>query len=175
MGGTNRQPDIANGAPSLTARAPGSERRQGFRAVGAAVSKLAAPIVAKRGGGILVRLKAEWGAVVGPEWAAVTWPKALGRDGVLKLRTASGAALELQHRTPLLIERINLFLGRRAITRLSLVQGPLPPASQASGPLLRQLAPREEKALDERLAEIADPELRAALARLGRAVIGLER
>ena len=170
MVGTNRQR-----APSLTGPAPESERRHGFRAVGAAVSKLAAPIVAKRGGGILLRLKAEWGAIIGPDWGAVTWPTALGRDGVLKLHTASGAALELQHRSPLLIERINLFFGRQVITRLALVQGPLPLASPLGGPLLRPLAPGEVKALHERLSDITDPELRDALGRLGRAVIGGER
>ena len=150
-----------------------NERHAGFRAAGAAASKLAAPIVAKRGGGVLVRLKAEWAAIVGPAWAAVTWPTALGRDGVLKLRTASGAALEVQHRAPLLIERINGFLRPLCRTRLALVQGPLPlPLDTAAGRLPRPLAPGEAKALDERLADIADPELRGALARLGRAVIG---
>ena len=175
MGGTNRQRDTSSGAPKLKGLVPESERRQGFRAVGVAASKLAAPIVAKRGGGILVRLKAEWAAIVGSDWAAVTWPTALGRDGALKLRTASGAALELQHRAPLLIERINLFFGRPVISRLALVQGPLPLALPPTGPVLRPLAPSEVKALDAQLSEIAEPELRDALARLGRAVIGGER
>jgi hypothetical protein len=170
MGGTNRRR-----APSLAARAPRGERWLKFRAVGVAASKLAAPIVAKRGGGILVRLKSEWAAIIGVDWAEVTWPTALGRDGVLKLRTGSGAALELQHRAPLLIERINAFFGRPVVTRLALVQGPLPLPSPLSGPLLRQLASNEAKALDERLSEIADPDLRAALTRLGRAVISRER
>jgi hypothetical protein len=179
MAGKKQQRDAPKGAPSLIGSGPGSERRQefravGFQAVGAAVSKLAAPVIAKRGGGILVRLKAEWGAIIGADWAAVTWPTALGRDGVLKLRTASGAALELQHRAPLLIERINLFFGRRVITRLALVQGPLPLTPPPPEPLLRALAPDEVKALDQRLVEIADPELRAALARFGKAVIGGE-
>src|SRR6202023_3721281 len=93
----------------------------GFLAFGVAVSNLTVPIVTRRGGGTLVRLKAEWAAIVGPDWAEVSWPATLGRDGVLKLRAAPGAALELQHRAPLIIERINLFFGRAAITRLALV------------------------------------------------------
>ena len=88
---------------------------------------------------------------------------------------ASGAALELQHRAPLVIERINLFFGRQVIMRLALVQGPLPLASPPTGPILRPLGPGEVKALHERLSEITDPELRDALARLGRAVIGGDR
>jgi hypothetical protein len=173
MGGTNRwqkSPD----EPNLRASVPDSERRKGFRAVGVATSKLALPIIAKRGGGILTRLKAQWVAIVGPDWAGVTWPTALGRDGVLKLRAASGAALEIQHRAPLLIERINLFLGRPEITRLALVQGPLPLALPPTRPLLRPLAPGEIKALDKRLSDVTEPELRDALARLGKAVIGRE-
>ena len=132
----------------------------------------AAPIVAKRGGAILVRLKAEWGAIIGADWASVTWPSALGRDGVLKLRTTSTAALELQHRAPLLIERINLFFGRSVVTRLALVQGPLPFDSPPSDPPLPRLATSEIAALGARLSGIADPELRAALGRLGHAIIG---
>jgi hypothetical protein len=159
----------------LTGSPAGGERRQGFRAVGVAVSKLAAPIVVKRGGGLLVRLKADWPAIAGPDWAAVTWPMALSRDGVLKLRTAPAAALELQHRAPLLIERVNLFFGRPAITRLVLMQGPLPFPAAPAGALPRPLAANEVAALDQQLSDIADPELRSALARLGRAVVGTRR
>src|SRR5689334_13937314 len=107
-------------------RTGGDREYRGFRAVGVAVSKLALPIIARRSGGVLVRLKTEWAAIVGPAWAEVSWPTMLGRDSVLKLRAAPGAALELQHRAPLIIERINLFFGRSVVSRLTLVQGPLP-------------------------------------------------
>src|ERR1700687_3222286 len=73
----------------LAGAARKSERRPGFRAIGTAVARGASPIVARRGGGVLGRLKAEWAAVVGDELAAATWPASLGRDGALKLRVAS--------------------------------------------------------------------------------------
>jgi hypothetical protein len=168
---TKPERDISNASLSLPAPARESERHQGFRAVGIAVSKLAVPIVAKRGGAILVRLKADWTAIIGADWASLTWPSALGRDGVLKLRAASTAALELQHRAPLLIERINLFFGRSVVTRLALVQGPLPFDSPPSDATVPRFAAGEIAALDEQLSGIADPELRAALGRLGYAVI----
>jgi len=172
MGTTKRQRDVSDDKTSLPVSAPESERRSGFRAVGVAVSKLAAPIVAKRGGGMLVRLKSEWVAIIGPDLAAMTWPSALGRDGVLKLRTASMAALEVQHRAPLLIERINLFFGRCIVTRLALVQG-LPPLDSASNdPGSRPLVADGSDTVDERLSGIEDPLLRGALARLGRALAG---
>jgi hypothetical protein len=166
MGETNRRREDASNTATLKGRPAESERGHGFRTVGVAVSKLAAPVVAKRGGGILVRLKAHW--------ACVTWPTGLGRDGALKLCAASGAALELQHCAPLLIERINLFFGRSVISRLALVQGLPAPASSPAGLPPRRLAPAEERVLDEQLAVIAEPQLREALARLGEAVFSSE-
>jgi hypothetical protein len=157
--------------PTMEREHPGREH-WGFRAVGVAVSKLTVPIVARRGGGILVRLKAEWAAIVGPDWAEVSWPATLGRDGALKLRVRPGAALELQHRAPLIIERVNLFFGRAVVTRLALVQGPLPLASGSMRPVIRPLSQGAAEVLDRRLSVITDPDLRAALAQLGRAVSG---
>jgi hypothetical protein len=152
-----------------------SERRPGLRAVGAAAARLAAPIVARGGGGVLGRLKAEWGAIVGAELGAASWPAALGRDGALKLYVASTVALDLQHRAPLVIERINRFFGRAAVARLVLVQGPLPLAAPRATAVPEPLAEAQAKALDTRLGDIADPELRAALARLGRLVLARAR
>ena len=149
-----------------------SERRPGFRAAGANLSRIVGPIVARHGGGILARLKSNWTAVVGHELAAVTWPEALARGGTLKLRVASAKALELQHRAPLVIERINLFFGREAVARLALVQGPLPLAPPPLKAPTRPLASGETAALDRQLAGVTSPELRAALAGLGRRVIG---
>ena len=172
MAMAKRQNEPSDEIPNLAAPGRESEYNWGFRAVGVAVSKLAAPIVVRRGGGILVRLKSEWPAIIGRDWAAVSWPTALGRDGVLKLRAASTAALELQHRAPLLIERINLFFGRLVVTRLVLVQGPLPLDSPPSRAGLRPLAADRTELVRSGLSGIADPQLHEALARLGRAVAG---
>lgn len=153
----------------LTGAIAQAERPHGFLAVGVMASKLTAPIVAKHGGGVLMRLKAEWPAIVGSEWALAAWPAALARDGVLKLRTLPAKALELQHRAPLLIERINLYFGRPAVARLVLVQGPLPHAAGPSS--AAPLATDRAEALGDRLSGIANPELGAALGRLARALI----
>jgi hypothetical protein len=120
----------------------------------------------------LARLKSEWAVIIGPDLADSTWPEALARGGTLKLRVASAKALELQHRAPLVIERVNLFFGREAVTRLTLVQGPLPLAPPPPHKLARPLAPGEAAALDRQLETVANPELRDVLARLGRLVIG---
>jgi hypothetical protein len=149
------------------------ERRYGFRAIGVAVSQVAAPILKKRGG-LLARLKADWVHIVGEASAGVSWPTALGRDGALKLRVLSVAALELQHRAPLVVEQINLYFGRPVATRLLFVQGPLPLAPPPAPLPCAPLAAGTAEALDRRLAHILDPDLRAALMRLGRAVVAAE-
>ena len=154
---------------------PVGSRQGGMRAAGIAAARLAAPIVAKRGGGVLARLKLGWGEIVGAALAAVTWPEALGRDGALKLRVAPGVGLELQHRAPLVMERINLFFGRAVVTRLALIQAPLPLPARPRPPAPAPLAVEEAAALDARLDQIGDPELRAALAALGRLVLADRR
>lgn len=172
---SDRQTPRVAGAPAEGERPPDSRQgglhQGGLRAAGIATARLAAPILSRHQGGVLGRLKAEWAVIVGAQLAAATWPAALGRDGALKLRVASNLALDLQHRAPLMIERINRFLGRDAVVRLVLVQGPLPlPAPPAPAPP-PPLPAAEANTLDIQLGDIADPGLRAALAGLGRLVL----
>ena len=166
--------DAIGNAPATPRGREANERTGGMRALGVASSRLATPIIARRGGGLLSRLKAEWSIILGPEWSTHAWPAALGRDGALKLRVAPAHALQLQHRAPLLLERINLFYGRQIVTRIALVQAP-PPLEPL--PKLRPVAqlPQVETArLERRLGSVDDPDLRDALGRLGRAVLASE-
>ena len=86
----------------------------------------------------------------------------------LVLRVEGPAALEIQHLSALILERVNRFFGWQAIGRISLRQAPL----------RRRAAPKRpappDPALAERIAEslpaIEDDSLRAALARLGAAI-----
>lgn len=172
--------DRDRAAGKVVSGAGQGERRSGLRPIGDAASRIAAPIVARGGGGVLARLKAEWSAVAGAELAAQTWPEKLGRDGALKLLVAPGFALDLQHRAALVIDRINIFFGRAAVTRLVLVQGSLPlagPVAAGSGSRAPAVPPTGDDAsmLDSRLAGVDDPELRAALAELAELVRGAPR
>jgi hypothetical protein len=164
--------DVADQRRSLAISAPVREPRLGgFLAVGVPCAKLAVPVIEKRGGGHLGRLKAVWPAIAGTDWVDLAWPAALARDGALKLVVAPMAALELQHRAPLLIERINLFLGRAVVTRLVLLQA-VPSALGRVVPPSRPLTADEASALEQMLSGITDSELRVALAGLGRAILG---
>ena len=157
------------------ATVPGSaatdERRPGLRAAGLAASRVAAPVAARRGGGVLARMKVDWPAIAGAESAA-SWPSALARGGVLRLLAAPAQALELQHRAPVLLERINLFFGRLVVARIALVQGPLPVPAAPSHPHIAPIPAPDAAALERQLAAVEDAELRAALKGLGHAVIG---
>jgi hypothetical protein len=157
---------------NLSGTGSGGERGIGFRAAGASAAKIVGPIVARHGGGVLARLKAHWAAIVGPELAAATWPEAVARGGTLKLRVAPAKALEVQHRTPLVIERVNLFFGRAAVTRLALIQGPLPLPPEPPRSPARTLTASESAALEGQLASVDNAELRDVLGRLGRRIIG---
>lgn len=153
------------------------QRRGGMRAIAGELPRIAAPVLGKRGlaEGQLIT---QWAAIIGADLAEHVLPDRLSfargerQDGTLHLRVAGGFALEIQHREPQIIERINAFFGYRAIARLHLVQAPPPRAAHPTPMLPLPLAARERQVLDQRLAGIEDPDLRAALQRLGASVIG---
>jgi len=161
------------------ARRRGEERRGAVRALAAEVPRIAGLALGKYGFGE-AQLVTQWDAVMGSELAEklapdrLSFPRGERRGGTLRLRVAAGFALEAQHMEPLLIERINGFFGYAAVARIMLVQGPIAPKPRPA-PAVRPLASSEQEALERRLAPIADPGLRAALGRLGAAVIGSRR
>lgn len=149
---------------------------RGPRALAAMVSKITRKVLKQRGfaeAGIIT----DWPAIVGAELALESAPEKLvyppgeRLGGVLHIRVAGALATELQHLEPLVIERINGYFGYRAVARLRLLQGPLPVEETAPAPARRRLEPGEEAALKEGLAEVPDEDLKAALERLGRAVM----
>jgi len=156
------------------------ERRGGMRAIAANVPKIAGAVLGKRGFAE-AQLVAQWPAIIGEALAAGVSPDKLSfsrgerRDGTLHLRVASGLALEVQHREPVLIERINAFFGYRAVARLALKQGPPAHPAERPPPRRRPLKGEERQLLDQRLTAISDPELKSALQRLGEAVIATEK
>jgi hypothetical protein len=152
-------------------------RRGGMRRVGAELTRLTGPILGKQGLGE-AKLLTEWAAIVGVALAGNCWPVKLAfprgqrQEGTLRLRVAPGVAVEIQHREPVILERINAYFGYRAVARLAIVQGPPPPRSEAPPAPPRPLQPSEKAALQQRLDGIEDPALREALELLGSAIIG---
>ena len=78
---------------------------------------------------------ARWADIVGAEIAAhsepmkINWPRAVGEDAAepatLVLRVEGPAALEIQHLSAVILERVNRFFGWQAIGRIALRQAPL--------------------------------------------------
>jgi len=139
------------------------------------------PVLAKRGFGqsdvILY-----WDEIVGARLASMSQPVKLnwpprprGAGGgsapaSLVVRVESGFALELQHLSGAVIDRVNAHLGWRCVDRLVLKQGPLEPRRAAR----RAPAPPDPailKAAEAVVGEIGDEALRAALTRLGANVL----
>ena len=122
-------------------------------------------------------LVTRWLEIAGAEIAAVSepikiqWPRpdqtGARPPGTLVLRVEGPAAIEVQHLAGLICERINRFLGWRAIECVALRQAPLRRTSRQAG---RKPDAAAAARLAAGLPEITDDDLRAALARLGAAV-----
>src|SRR3954468_1728960 len=148
-------------------------RENGFRAVGGLAQRLTSGLADKRSKGrnaSVARLKAEWTAIVGADLARLTQPEALlaGRASggkMLRLKVESAMALEIQHRGAQIVERVNAYFGHRMIDDIRLVQGSL--AHKPLPPPLPKPDARTMQQIESRAADVKDPELRAALVRLG--------
>lgn len=155
----------------------GKRRRGWMRAVGSELPRVAGRVLGKRGLGE-AQLLAEWPAVVGEALAGETLPMKLSfppgggrKNGVLKLRVSSAAALLVQHREPQILERINGFFGYGAVARLALVQGPIAEQPPSGPRVTRKLTAAETAALADRVSQVTDPGLKSALERLGAAIL----
>jgi hypothetical protein len=87
--------------------------------------------------------------------------------GTLVLRVEGPAAIEIQHAADVICERVNRFLGWRAVARLALRQAPLRRGERKPSRTVDSAAAARIAAS---LPEIADDDLRQAVARLGAAV-----
>ncbi|WP_442970713.1 DUF721 domain-containing protein [Roseomonas sp. USHLN139] len=116
-------------------------------------------------------LMADWPQIVGPVLAAQTIPQKLSA-GTLTLGCAGPVAMELQYLAPQLIAKVNGALGQALVQRLRIVQAKMPPP-------VRKIPKPTPVALpapiDAKIADVADPELRAALARLAQGVFRPKR
>jgi hypothetical protein len=123
-------------------------------------------------------LVTRWAEIAGPEIAAhaeplkIQWPRPVEgqpqEPATLVLRVDGPMALEIQHGSDVILQRVNRFFGWNAVGRLALRQAPL----------ARRKAPKASLAPDAKsvaevektLSAIEDEDLRAALARLGASI-----
>lgn len=140
------------------------------------VERMTKPILGKRGFAHATIIN-NWPDIIGPELATLTTPEKIvfskdgASGGVLHIRTVTGGiATEIQHLEPLILERINRHFGYKALVGLRMTQGPLPQRDETKETAPRTLTENEEQALSESLSGVDDPEIREALARLGRSI-----
>lgn len=104
----------------------------------------------------------------------IDWPRRRPAPGetpepaTLVVRVEGAFALDMQQAGPLVLERVNTHLGWRAVGKLVLKQGPVSPPPARAKP-----APPDTATLERiagQVSGVADPDLRAALERLGAAI-----
>jgi hypothetical protein len=150
------------------------------RAGGAkSLRELAGPCLSRslaRQGFAATEVVTRWPEIAGNEIAAhaqpikIRWSRSAGADepGTLVLRVDGPIAIEIQHLTDVILERVNRFFGWRAIGTVALRQAPFAPRRGTSIP-----APPDANAcarIAATLTGIAGDELRQALGRLGAAI-----
>ena len=123
-------------------------------------------------------LVTRWAEIIGSDLSAhceplkIQWPRPVEgqpqEPATLVLRVEGPMALEIQHASDIILERVNRFFGWSAVGRLALRQGPL-----SRKPRPRPLPapdPRQVERIAQTLTSVEDDALRAALARLGASI-----
>ena len=123
-------------------------------------------------------LVTRWSEIAGSEIAAhseplkIQWPRPVEgqpqEPATLVLRVEGPMALEIQHASDVILQRVNRFFGWSAVGRLALRQAP--PSRRDRSPVSRAPDPKSVADVAETLSAVEDEELRAALARLGASI-----
>jgi len=123
-------------------------------------------------------LVTHWAEIVGAAIAdhaepiRMIWPRRVHEDdpdpATLVLRVEGPVALEIQHMSGVIIDKVNRFFGWRAVGRIQIRQAPLMRRNLKKKP--RGPDPAVVARLAAGMTDVADEGLRDALARLGAAV-----
>ena len=123
-------------------------------------------------------LVTRWSEIAGASIAAhseplkLQWPRPVEgqpqEPATLVLRVEGPMALEIQHSSDVILERVNRFFGWSAVGRLALRQAPL--SSRVGPKPSRAPDPKAVAEIAKTLSAVEDDELRAALARLGASI-----
>src|SRR4051812_13775532 len=123
-------------------------------------------------------LVTRWGEIAGAEVAAhseplkIQWPRPVEgqaqEPATLVLRVEGPMALEIQHASDVILQRVNRFFGWSAVGKLALRQAPLSRRDKAK--TSRPPDAAEVAELEQTLSSVEDEELRTALARLGASI-----
>lgn len=160
-----------------------SFRKKSLVRVGDLVGATMSPALRARGFASL-EIIARWDDLVGQRFAGksralqLKWPprgaksdpEAASAGATLIVAVAGGAAVELQHMAPQIIERVNAMIGWRCVAKLAFRQQPV--SSRAAEPKRETpLTAAEQSRIEAVTGAVQDENLRHALLRLGKGVI----
>lgn len=140
--------------------------------VGSLIADTITPIC-QQNGFIQARILLEWDYIVTPQFAQfciplkLTFPVQQRHNGSLLLKATSSMATEISYLEPLIISRINQYFGYQAISKLRVLQGPIPQRSLLKKRPQKPLEPGVQASLQIYVQPVEDEDLRAALLSLG--------
>jgi hypothetical protein len=150
--------------------------RSQLRPLSDLLHKTLGPVFAKQGFAS-AEIIARWTEIVGAEIAdhaqpeKIQWSRVSAgqprEPGRLVLRVEGPVALEIQHLSGVILERVNRFFGWEAVGTIRLRQAPLRRKLRAEPPAPD---PQSTARIKAALIDIEDEQLRDALARLGAAI-----
>jgi hypothetical protein len=148
-------------------------RRKGLNAAAESGHARAADVFAAHGFDN-PQLVLRWREFAGPTLGRLTAPISLSPQGVLTISADPSVSVFLQHQTPLIAQKINLAFGGTLVAKVKVTAGAFR-KPHADAPAPAPLPPEDQARLAAQVAPIQDQDLRAALARLGRAVLQAAR
>ena len=154
-------------------------RRRRFRTISLSVAtKSAVDKELRRRGFTVAEVVTRWQSIMGQTLAEVTRPMKLtfpagrGEGGTLLLMVAPGFGLAVESNHPLIIERINTYFGHSCVSRLKLLQGPLPSVERPQNRVLdpEQASEAGKLKVKDLVSSVQNDNLRERLRRIGQLI-----
>ncbi len=152
----------------------------GMQSLSTLVDTITTPVFSRYRGYIEARLVTDWALIAGHKLSLYTVPrKVIFQDrehktnGLLHVDVLNSAiALEVSYMIPVLLEKIAVYMGYKAITRIKTHLRPSPCADIDATPnAIAPLPPEKMRQLQDSVNAIDDTTLREALYRLGHYVM----
>lgn len=119
-----------------------------------------------------------WSQIVGERFASlalpekIIFPKGKKGEGILFLSVTSSGSLFIHYAQGLILEHVNTFFGYKAISKLQMNHGFIPPQKEPEKAAPLPLTEEEQEWLGRQIQSITDPDLKESLERLGQAICG---
>ena len=101
---------------------------QGLKSISNQMEEIVQKLIGKHGF-LEIDILKNWSLIVGSDLAQYTFPEKIDfkkqerEKGTLFLFVSNGAfALEVQHKTPLILEKINTYFGYKALSQIKIIQ-----------------------------------------------------